>query len=316
MTELVSLDGAERMLAEASTLDEIMDVRARAEAMRRFAAARLGREQTNYAAEIKLRAERKAGEVLHDMDKNPGGNPSHDVRGLVPTLADLGITYMQSSRWQQVAVIDEAIFERYIAEVKASPDGDLTTVGLIAEARTPRGDYSRPDLPPGSYRTIVIDPPWPMERIERTARPMQPGTLDYPTMTLEEIKGKWRDGLAAPDGCHVYLWFAHKYLPAALDCFKAWGVDYQCLMTWVKPTGMTPYSWMYNTEHVLFGHVGSLPLNVLGRRLSFEAPVVRHSQKPDVFYELVRDVSPEPRLDMYARGPHDGFEAWGNETDG
>ena len=71
---------------------------------------------------------------------------------------------------------------------------------------------------------------------------------------------------------------------------------------------------MYNTEHVLFGRIGSLTLLKLGVKLSFEAPSERHSKKPDIFYDIVRQVSPGPRLDMFARERKDGFDAWGNEV--
>ena len=59
----------------------------------------------NYCAEIKLRAERRAGGILGGMDLDKGSRPgkenrSHDVTG----LADLGITRKQSHRWQAVAV--------------------------------------------------------------------------------------------------------------------------------------------------------------------------------------------------------------------
>lgn len=43
-------------------------------------------------------------------------------------------------------------------------------------------------LIPGTYKTIVIDPPWPIEKIERYERPHQKKELDYPTMTIEAIK--------------------------------------------------------------------------------------------------------------------------------
>ncbi len=42
-------------------------------------------------------------------------------------------------------------------------------------------------LPPeGTYSTIVIDPPWPMEKIEREVRPKQTA-FDYPVMSEDQI---------------------------------------------------------------------------------------------------------------------------------
>lgn len=168
-------------------------------------------------------------------------------------------------------------------------------------------------LPEGQYRCIVIDPPWPVEKIEREVRPRQGVTLDYPTMTLEDIQALPVTKLAAEAGCHLYLWTTQKFLPAALKLVEAWDFNYQCLMTWVKPTGMTPYTWMYNTEHVIFARRGNLPLEQNGLKLSFEAASAGHSVKPDVFYERVLKASSGPRLDMFARRVHEGFEAWGDE---
>jgi len=117
------------------------------------------------------------------------------------------------------------------------------------------------------------------------------------------------------DDCHVYLWTTHKFLPITFEIFREWNVKYECLLTWVKNVGFTPFSWMYSTEHVLFGRVGSLELLKMGERLDFQAKVREHSRKPDEFYQLVKRVSPEPRIDVFAREKHDGFETWGNEPD-
>jgi N6-adenosine-specific RNA methylase IME4 len=188
---------------------------------------------------------------------------------------------------------------------------------LVAAKKQQRLAAVPPPLPAGQYQCVTIDPPWPVVKIEREERPRQGHALDYPTMTLEQI-GEQVGGMvrekALPGGCHVYLWVTQKYLPEGLALFDAWGVQYQCVMTWVKPTGMTPYSWMYNSEHVLFGRVGSLPLAKLGLKLTFEAPVERHSAKPEVFYDRVREASPGPRLALFERGPREGFDVWGNEV--
>ena len=60
------------------------------------------------ASEIKIRAERRAGELLADMDKAKGGWPSCGGSRRAPpqeppTLADLNITKKQSSQWQVMA---------------------------------------------------------------------------------------------------------------------------------------------------------------------------------------------------------------------
>lgn len=192
--------------------------------------------------------------------------------------------------------------------------GELTIPQAIRKATTEAftAQYEPVPLPAGRYSTIVIDPPWPMEKIAREVRPNQV-TMDYPTLSQDELFALPVPDLAADDA-HLYLWTTHKFLPLALRMVEHWGFRYQCLMTWVKNVGFTPYSWMYSTEHVLFCRHGSLDLQQLGRRLDFHAPVREHSRKPNEFYRLVHEVSPGPRLDMYAREEHEGFESWGNEV--
>ena len=168
-------------------------------------------------------------------------------------------------------------------------------------------------LPSGKYHCIVADPPWPMEKMEREKFPNQVG-FPYPSMTEAELRALPVSRLAYSN-CHLYLCTTHKHLPTALALAEAWGFRYECLMTWVKNVGFTPFSWMRSTEHVLFCRRGKLDLLKLGMRLDFSAKVREHSRKPQVFYDLVREASPGPRLDMFSREEHEGFETWGNETD-
>jgi len=121
--QLVKLDAARRALEEASTLQEIKEIRDQAEAIRQYVkAAGHSLVNQNKAAETKLRAERKAGELLKEMVKNKGGgdvrnHSSHDERGVLK-LNDLGIDYNQSFRWQRIADLPEEAFENKIEEVK------------------------------------------------------------------------------------------------------------------------------------------------------------------------------------------------------
>lgn len=67
-------------------------------------------------AEIKLRAERRAGELIGEMPKQRPGEyqRSHDVT-VAPSLADIGITKMQSSRFQAVASLRSTVHRIYFA---------------------------------------------------------------------------------------------------------------------------------------------------------------------------------------------------------
>lgn len=201
-------------------------------------------------------------------------------------------------------------------EPATSINGALTAIQKEKGRREPDSVTDPVQPRPGTYSCIVIDPPWDIKKIERDERPNQGAFLDYPTMSLEQIcDEKWVPVRThAADDCHLYLWVTHKYLPAGLELMQAWGFNYQCLMTWRKNVGITPFSWMYDTEHVIFGRKGNLPLTQLGLRLSFEAPVQGHSVKPEVFYDRVRAASPGPRIDMFARTERDGFDVWGNEV--
>jgi len=172
-----------------------------------------------------------------------------------------------------------------------------------------------PDLPDETYRAIVIDPPWDIKKIEREERPDQGKFLDYPTMDISELAELPVSDLAADSGAHLYVWTTQKHLPDALGLVESWGGRYECLLTWVKPTGVAPFSWQYNTEHVVFARFGDgLKLDQRAQQLSFEAPVREHSAKPDVFFERVREATPAPRLNMFARSSRDGFDVWGDEA--
>lgn len=310
---LAKLDAIKSLLAKAENVDEVKDIRDKAEALRVYAKqAGYGLDVQNRVAELKLRAERKAGQLLGETARP--GNPQllHDA-SIGPRLSELGIEPTQSHRWQLEASVPEDEFERYVVEMLAKPGAELTSIGLVRLAASLRLPKEHEILPPkGKYRCLVIDPPWPVQKIERDERPLQGKSLNYPTWSIERIAA-----LTVPavgDGCHVYLWRPHHFYDAASDIFKAWGVEYECELTWIKNVGFTPFSWMYSTEHVLFGRIGNLDLLKKGERLDFQAKVREHSRKPAEFYELVKLVSPGPRLDMFSREPHEGFEQWGNEV--
>jgi N6-adenosine-specific RNA methylase IME4 len=165
------------------------------------------------------------------------------------------------------------------------------------------------------YGTIVIDPPWPMKKIEREVRPNQV-EFDYPTMDYEALcafRAKFQSLVA--DNCHVFMWTTQKFLPMALLLFEVYDVKYVLTMVWHKPGGFQPVGLpQYNCEFVLYGRIG-VPefIDTKAFDCCFEAPRSDHSRKPDEFYDLVRRVTADDRIDIFSREKRDGFDQYGNE---
>ncbi len=129
---LVQFDAARVALEKASTIDEVKDVHDQAEALRLYFKQTVeGLEMQNQCAAIKLRAERKGGELIAVMDKNQGGPVRlQPATALPPTLAEQGIEKTRSHRWQKVAAVPEDEFEDYI-ETTTNNQQELTTAGLL-----------------------------------------------------------------------------------------------------------------------------------------------------------------------------------------
>jgi hypothetical protein len=158
---LIRYDAARRALAAAHRVDEVKAIRDRAEAVRTYAQQARDLEMQNMACEIRLRAERRAGQLLLEMEKNPGtrgeGRPRKDgtkrrssrPTAIPPTLEEIGISKDQSAKWQKIALlVDDATFEKALVQAREK-DGELSTAALLREIReivTPTETVVEPDI--------------------------------------------------------------------------------------------------------------------------------------------------------------------------
>jgi phage N-6-adenine-methyltransferase len=128
---LVRYEAARNALAECVRVDEVKMIHDKAMAMQVYARQAKDRELIGYATEIRLRAERCAGELLAGMEKAKGtrgqligrsvigGNITEPPIDEIPTLPEMGISKKQSSQWQKLAGLDEPEFETHVEEIKA-----------------------------------------------------------------------------------------------------------------------------------------------------------------------------------------------------
>ena len=162
------------------------------------------------------------------------------------------------------------------------------------------------------YSTIVADPPWSSQDRPRINYGKGRPERHYPIMSVDTIAALDVSSLAADDA-HLWLWGVNCLLDAAFTVARAWGFKPLGVLTWCKPGPGIGYYMRTNTEHAVFATRGKpiVPPNALPsswwswRRES-------HSVKPAAFADLVETISPGPYIELFARQPRLGWNAWGN----
>lgn len=182
------------------------------------------------------------------------------------------------------------------------------------------------------YQTIAADPPWDYSggfvtyrgpRSDQQVRDKVPTQaerrdfLEFASMTVEEIAA-----LRVPvdTDAHLFLWTTNRYLRDGFDVMEAWGFTYAQTIVWVKDA-RSPFVASVapnHAEYLLVGRRGNLPWTGSLRSNVVEAggnpSWRRHSAKPDVFLDLIEQVSPGPYLELFARRQRLGWDTWGNEA--
>ncbi len=139
-TGLAKYDEMTRAIVEAHRVDEVKDLRDQARALEIYAHQAQNKDAEARAAQIRLRAERRCGELIREQQASGelaahGGDRKikvvrHDLD--FKTLNDIGISRDQSSKFQKLADIPQAEFEERMNTHIAN--GDIpSTAGVIRE---------------------------------------------------------------------------------------------------------------------------------------------------------------------------------------
>lgn len=163
-------------------------------------------------------------------------------------------------------------------------------------------------LPEGVFQVVVMDPPWAYGReydpdTSRVANP-------YPEMTQDQLLE-----LNPPfdENCILFLWTTHAFIWDAKELMDQWGFTYKATMVWDKQKiGMGAWLRM-QCEFCLVGIKGKPIWNNTQWRDIISEPRREHSRKPEIFYQMVEDITVGKRLDFFSREQRTGWEAYGNE---
>ena len=238
MTALVKYDEACRAIAAAKAVDEVKDIRDKAEAMRVYARQAQNRGLEIDAAEIRMRSERRLGEMIVAQKETVGLNqgragagrpalggaeteqPKPDTR---PTLAEVGIDRKLSSHAQKMAAVPPEKFESMLGqwreeahEVNARVTTNLLKVGAEEEQRQHRRDLAQTlsdaSAQLGGHRKVACI--YADSAIRRKA-----GIGDrayenhYPTMSWDEIMALPIADLLLPDAWG-FIWIPRAHMLA------------------------------------------------------------------------------------------------------
>lgn len=322
--QLQLIEHGRRALAEAKTVGQVKEIRDQAAAIQRYLNQKDGASAASIdAAELKLWAERRLGELLASEGERRGGaSKSHDgtlKKGTSQALP-AGVNKSQSHRWQKMAEVPEKAFASEIAAAREQQEPP-TTAGILRLHKQERkrevvesasctiSDLGKLVQSGELFGTIYADPPW--QYSNQTTRASTDN--HYRTMTVEEICALPIKDLADDDS-HLHLWTTNAFLFDAKRVMDAWGFEYKSVFVWVKPKMGIGNYWRVSHEFLLLGTRGRAPFADRGQMSWLRADRTEHSKKPEAIRKIVELVSPLPRLELFARRAVDGWSVWGNDV--
>lgn len=248
-TNLVRYEQARNALADCAKVDEAKDIRDKAEALRVYARQRNDIEMERWAADIKIRAERRIGQISNLLERKPAGKLKRDLvapgatksrqnnEGKIETLKRAGITQRSANRAEQIAKIPEEEFESFLADKKAQREPVLAKDVLakvasivkkkgqskarkaaVAESKIAsevrHGDFRKvlSDVPDNSVDLIFTDPPY-----ARTALELYQGLAEFAERVL--VKGG-----------SIVTYFGQALLPEVIAHLQNAGLTYRWLI--------------------------------------------------------------------------------------
>ncbi|MBS4714924.1 adenine methylase [Aeromonas dhakensis] len=175
------------------------------------------------------------------------------------------------------------------------------------------------------YRVIYADPAWKFGN-RNTGGSMTSSAEAKYTVTSVADMAALPVAQLADENCLLVMWWVGSMPQEAIDLCRAWGFRLVNMngFVWRKLTkakripvfGMG-FTTRAGSESALIGVKGKLGRLIKDKsvRAVIEAPVGRHSEKPNEFREAIERLCGDtPRIELFARLAAPGWDCWGNEA--
>ncbi|MBP0627735.1 hypothetical protein [Cupriavidus sp. AcVe19-1a] len=158
-------------IRECHSLDVAKEMQSQAAALALYHKQANDTESENLMREIRMRAQRRAGEILLQMKaegtrRRQGYNPPAGVVS-APTYEQLGVVPQRADEWQALAKIPEPVFEQHLSDLRAVGARPVTrNIAALSKVHKPRAEpeMATPDTP------VRTEPPPPPRTPELDAK--------------------------------------------------------------------------------------------------------------------------------------------------
>jgi hypothetical protein len=281
-----AIQAARRRLAKATRFAEIKQIRAKAGVLRLQAKAEGELKLVRLAAELKLCAERKLGEFLSTVVQQGGDRTSETDQ---PGLDSMGVSRMESSRWQREASVPERRFRQFLRA--AAREGiEPTAVGLLRLA-----ERGRTDRTTGPYAEFIPA----LRSLARRGKSfacilVAPRDEALSSRQLRDLTNLPVASIAAAKA-HLHLWIVPEALEDGLRLLDAWGFRYASSLACAAAPADGGDYWRRAHRNLLLGVRGDLSF----RNKRIPSTIADSAITPSGLRRLIQRVSPGPRLDLF-----------------
>jgi len=184
----------------------------------------------------------------------------------------------------------------------------MSSLAIRGDLREVRYDAAR------RYRVLVSDPPW---RFEDKLGRKRGAERQYAVLPFDELAALPLPPLEKD--AFLFLWRVSSQVEEACRLIRAWGFVPKSEVAWLKKTsrGNRHFGMGRTVRHehetVMIATRGKARVRCHNVRSTFEAPVGRHSEKPEAFFALVERLCAGPYVEIFARRPRRGWTTVGNE---
>jgi len=309
MNDIAQWDALKTAIDQAHSIFDLKGIRDQAEAYR-YALKLAGEapEMVRKACQIKLRAERRAGELIKIMEKAPPG-PHTAIRYQadtmrVPTYEEQGISKLDASKWQRIAAIDKEDFETWIEK---APDISTAKALSFAKEFTPKAEKAPKPVSEfsGRYAVILADP--------------ANTETDLLSLRLKSDDGDKTVADISEPNALLFFWSKAEVLEKSIKIMSSWGFQYETVaFTWIKrDRDGNPHlgkgDWTAsNVELCLLGKKGDgLPRQSKEVSSVLETVVLEEGEKPaELRSRILALVGEVSRIELFGKHKVKGWDSY------